>query len=101
MYGSQTAGDSGQPGTVTGGRGAEQTADTTPVMVHGERTEGTAYNTGPPEHTAGEERVHPQTSSDTAHGATHEARPPRASETEDLLALIFASPHQRPAKGQR
>ena len=51
-YGSQTAGDSDRPGKETGGRGAKQTAETPPVMVHEEQTEGTAYDTGPSETTA-------------------------------------------------
>ena len=97
MYASRTAEDTGRPGTETGGRGAEQAASTPPVPTDGERTEGRADDTDPPEPTARNKRAHPTVPRTQRTGGTNDNQPPAAQEMEDVLALIFDEP--TPAAG--
>ena len=47
-----------------------------------------------------DEHAQPNTTTDTAHGETHDNRPPRAKEMEDVLPLIFDEPRPAAAQGQ-
>ena len=67
--------------------------------VGGERSEGPADDTNPPEPTAMDEGAHPDTTTDTAQGGTHDDQLPRTQETEEVLVSIFDEP--TPAAGQR
>ena len=73
-----------------GGRGTTQTADDPPVVVHGERTEGAAGDSNPPLPATAEERADPGATTSPAQEGMHSDPSPKAPETEDILALIFA-----------
>ena len=69
--------------------GAACTTDIPPAVLHEERAKGAAGGAHVPQPAAAEEGVLPGTATSPARVGTHDNRPPRAPETEDILWSIY------------